>query len=310
VNTQEAEPGFRSYYGRPIIKAPIWEPAVPWYFFLGGLAGASAALGLGARVAGNERLARNATLAGAAAVSVSPILLTADLGRPERFYNMFRVVKVTSPMSIGTWILGASGTALGIAGGCEAFGILPRVKLAAQTAAGVLGLPLTTYTAALVANTAVPVWHEARRELPFVFAGSAAASAGAAAAVATPPAQAGAARRLAIAGALLELAATKAMEMRLGQLLGEPYRQGAAGRFTKLAKGCTVAGAALVGLGGRRRASSAVGGALLLAGSLFERLAVYRAGSQSAADPKYTVAPQRERAARIGSKATTRPSRS
>jgi hypothetical protein len=310
VNTQEAEPGFRSYYGRPIIKAPIWEPAVPWYFFLGGLAGASAALGLGARVVGNERLARNATLAGAAAVSVSPILLTADLGRPERFYNMFRVVKVTSPMSIGTWILGASGTALGIAGGCEAFGILPRVKLAAQTAAGVLGLPLTTYTAALVANTAVPVWHEARRELPFVFAGSAAASAGAAAAVATPPAQAGAARRLAIAGALLELAATKAMEMRLGQLLGEPYRQGAAGRFTKLAKGCTVAGAALVGLGGRRRASSAVGGALLLAGSLFERLAVYRAGSQSAADPKYTVVPQRERAARIGSKATTRPSRS
>jgi hypothetical protein len=310
VNTQEAEPGFRSYYGRPIIKAPIWEPAVPWYFFLGGLAGASAALGLGARVAGNERLARNATLAGAAAVSVSPILLTADLGRPERFYNMFRVVKVTSPMSIGTWILGASGTALGIAGGCEAFGILPRVKLAAQTAAGVLGLPLTTYTAALVANTAVPVWHEARRELPFVFAGSAAASAGAAAAVATPPAQAGAARRLAIAGALLELAATKAMEMRLGQLLGEPYRQGAAGRFTKLAKGCTAAGAALVGLGGRRRASSAVGGALLLAGSLFERLAVYRAGSQSAADPKYTVVPQRERAARIGSKATTRPSRS
>ena len=72
----------------------------------------------------------------------------------------------------------------------------------------------------------MPVWHEARRELPFVFAGSAAASAGAAAAIATPPAEAGAARRLAIVGALLELAATKAMEMRLGQLLGEPYRAG------------------------------------------------------------------------------------
>ena len=308
MSTQGTEPDVRSYYGRPIIKAPIWEPAIPWYFFLGGLAGASAALGLGARVTGNERLARNATLAGAAAVSASPILLTADLGRPERFYNMFRVVKVTSPMSIGTWILGASGTALGIAGSCEALGKLPRVKLAAQTAAGLLGPPLTTYTAALVANTAVPVWHEARRELPFVFAGSAAASAGAAAAIMTPPAQAGAARRLAITGALLELAATKTMEMRLGQLLGEPYRQGAASRLTKLAKGCTAAGAALVAVGGRRRASSAVGGGLLLAGSLFERLAVYRAGTQSAADPKYTVVPQRERAARIGSKVTTRPS--
>ena len=250
---REPEPDFRSYYGRPIIKAPIWEPAIPWYFFLGGLAGASAALGLGARMTGNERLARNATFAGAAAVSVSPILLTADLGRPERFYNMFRVVKITSPMSIGTWILGGCGTALGIAGGCEALGILPRVKLAAQTVAGLLGLPLTTYTAALVANTAVPAWHEARRELPFVFAGSAAASAGGAAAIATRPEQAGAARRLAVAGALLELAASKAMEMRLGQLVGEPYRQDAAGRFTRLAKGCTAAGGALVALGGRRR---------------------------------------------------------
>ena len=308
MNIQETEPDFRSYYGRPIIKAPIWEPAVPWYFFLGGLAGASASLGLGARLAGNERLARNATFTGAAAVGLSPILLIADLGRPERFYNMFRVVKVTSPMSVGNWILGASGTALGIAGGCEALGILPRFKLAAQSLAGLLGLPLTTYTAALVANTAVPVWHEARRELPFVFAGSAAASAGAAASIATSPPQAGAARRLAIAGALLELAAVKAMEMRLGQLLGEPYRQGAAGRFTRLAKGCTAAGAALVALGGRRRAGSVVGGGLLLAGSLFERLAVYRAGIQSAADPKYAVVPQRERAARIGSRATTRPS--
>jgi hypothetical protein len=308
VNIQETEPDFRSYYGRPIIKAPIWEPAVPWYFFLGGLAGASAALGLGARLAGNERLARNATFTGAAAVGLSPILLIADLGRPERFYNMFRVVKVTSPMSVGTWILGASGTALGIAGGCEALGILPRVKLAAQTVAGLLGLPLPTYPAALVANTAVPVWHEARRELPFVFAASAAASAGAAASIATSPPQAGAARRLAIAGALLELAAVKAMEMRLGQLLGEPYRQGAAGRFTRLAKGCTAAGAVLVGLGGRKRTGSAIGGGLLLAGSLFERLAVYRAGIQSAADPKYTVVPQRERAPRIGSRAPTRPS--
>jgi Polysulphide reductase, NrfD len=307
VNIQ-AEPDFRSYYGRPIINAPIWEPAIPVYFFVGGLAGASAALGLGARMTYNERLARNATFAGAAAVGISPILLIADLGRPERFYNMFRVVKVTSPLSIGTWLLGASGTALGIAGSCEALGILPRVKLAAQSAAGLLGLPLTTYTAALVANTAVPAWHEARRELPFVFAGSAAASAGAAAAITTPLAQAGAARRLAIGGALLELAATKAMGIRLGQLLGEPYRQGAAGRFMRLAKGCTAVGAALVALGGRRRAGSTVGGGLLLAGSLFERLAVYRAGTQSAADPKYTVVPQRERAARIGSKATTRPS--
>jgi hypothetical protein len=77
--------------------------------------------------------------------------------------------------------------------------------------------------------------------------------------IATPPAEAGAARRLAIAGALLELAAAKAMEMRLGQLLGEPYRQGAAGRYIRLAKGCNAAAAALVALEGRRRVGSAIG---------------------------------------------------
>ena len=308
MSTEENQAEVRSYYGRPIIKAPIWESAVPWYFFFGGLAGASASLALGARLAGNEQLARNATFAGMAGVGVSPILLTADLGRPERFSNMFRLVKVTSPMSIGTWILSGCGTALGIAGGCEALGILPRVKLAAQTAAGVLGLPLTTYTAALVANTAVPIWHEARRELPFVFAGSAAASAGAAAAITTTPEEAGPARWMAVAGAVLELAASRAMERRLGQLVGEPYRQGAAGRFAKLATGCTAGGGALVVVSGRKRLGSMVGGGLLLAGSLFERFAVYRAGMQSASDPKYTVVPQRERAARSGTRATTRPS--
>ena len=114
--------------------------------------------------------------------------------------------------------------------------------------------------------------------------------------------------RLAVAGAVLELAATRAMEKRLGLLIGEPYREGPAGRSAKLAKGCSAAGAALMALTGRRRTGSVVGGGLLLAGSLFERMAVYRAGSQSAADPKYTVVPQRERAARIGTKATTRPS--
>lgn len=308
MSVENGEPDVVSYYGRPIIKAPIWEPVIAWYFFFGGLAGASAGLGLGARLADNQRLARNATYAGMAGVGVSPFVLIADLGRPERFYNMLRVIKVTSPMSVGTWILTGCGTALGITSGCEALGIFPRVKIAAQTVAGIMGLPLTTYTAALVADTAVPVWHDARRELPFVFAGSAAASAGATAAITTPTKQAGPARRMAVAGALLELAATKAMEYRLGPLISEPYHEGAAGRLAKLAKACTAAGAALMALTGRRRTGSVVAGGLLLAGSLFERKAVFQAGSQSAADPKYVVVPQRERVEREGTQGTVRPS--
>ena len=39
---------FRSYYGRPVIKEPVWkEPDVPAYLFFGGLAGASSVLARG-----------------------------------------------------------------------------------------------------------------------------------------------------------------------------------------------------------------------------------------------------------------------
>ena len=45
-----AEPErYDSYYGRPVIKAPVWKtPDVPLYLFLGGLAGGSSLLAEGA----------------------------------------------------------------------------------------------------------------------------------------------------------------------------------------------------------------------------------------------------------------------
>jgi hypothetical protein len=159
------------------------------------------------------------------------------------------------------------------------------------------GLPLATYTAALLSNTAVPAWHEARRELPFVFAGSAAASAGAAAAIFTPPADAAPARRLAILGVAGEAVSAQLMERRLGEL-AEPYEHGEAATFSRLAKGLSAAGAATIAIRGRSRRGAVLGGAMVLAGSAFERWAVFKAGFGSAADPKYTVGPQRERIAR------------
>jgi hypothetical protein len=38
---------FRSYYGRPVLKAPVWEWKVPAYLFTGGLAAGSAVLAAG-----------------------------------------------------------------------------------------------------------------------------------------------------------------------------------------------------------------------------------------------------------------------
>jgi hypothetical protein len=286
-----------SYYGRPILKEPVWKPEIPCYFFTGGLAGASAVLSLAARAAGNERLAKSSLWIGVAAEIASPALLVSDLGRPERFLNMLRVFKVTSPMSVGSWILAGSGAATTAEAACELFGIFPRLKLVPATVSALLGPPLATYTATLVSDTAIPVWHEARRELPFVFASSAAASAGAAAAMLVRPADAGPARRLAVAGALAENAAFKLMEKRLG-FVGEPYKHGAAGRLRVAAQGATLAGAWLIGRRGRRSRGAAVaGGALVLAGELALRWAVFRAGFQSARDPKYVVEPQRARRA-------------
>ena len=76
----------RRYYGRPVIKPPVWTPEIPLYFFAGGLAGASA----GARrcwrsCAGTRALARRAWALALAGGVVSPALLISDLGRPERF---------------------------------------------------------------------------------------------------------------------------------------------------------------------------------------------------------------------------------
>jgi DMSO reductase anchor subunit len=290
-----SEPAYKSYYGRPILKEPVWKPEIPWYFLTGGIGGASSSLALAARLAGNERLARNAELVAFGAMTVSPLLLIKDLGRPERFYNMLRVFKPTSPMSVGSWLLAVQGTATGIAGLCRIFGVFRPLRRMAENVSGVAGLPLSTYTGALIADTAIPVWYEARRELPFAFAGGAAATAGAAVAAVTEPEAAGPARRLALLGAMLELGAVLAMEKRLGPLLAEPYHEGPSGRYAKLSKSLTASGAAILALAGRRRVGAIAGGALLLAGGACERWAVFKAGLASARDPKYTVVPQRER---------------
>jgi hypothetical protein len=299
----------RSYYGRPVIQEPVWKKEIPVYFFTGGLGGASSVLSLVARVSGNELLAQRSIQIASAADAVSPLLLIADLGRPERFLNMLRVFKVTSPMSVGSWILAYSSAASSVSAFLHTIGRLPRVADLARTASAASGAPLAVYTATLISDTAIPVWHEARRELPFLFGSSAVASAGAAAAIAVPPAQAGPARRLALGGVLVENVLFKVMEKRLG-MLGEPYSKGEASRFKKLGVGCTLGGAALVaGPGRRSRLAAAAGGALVLAGEVAVRFSVFKAGFQSARDPKYTVAPQRERSSRgsYGSGSRTRP---
>jgi DMSO reductase anchor subunit len=286
---------------RPVIKSPVWTWEIPTYFYAGGLAGASAGVSRLAEARGNGVLARRASAVALAGAVASPALLISDLGRPARFLHMLRMFKVTSPMSVGSWILAAFGSAAGAGAADHALGGRLPGGRAARTAAAVLGLPVSSYTAALVANTAVPAWHESRRILPFVFVSGAAASAGGALAALTPVEDAAPARRLALAGAVAELVLKETMEHRLGEL-SDAYKEGTAHRLGMAARTLIAAGGSTILLGGgRSRRSAVAGGALLNAGALAARWSVYKAGFQSAENPRHTVAPQR---ARIASGAT------
>jgi len=287
-------PGRDSYYGQPVIKEPVWTPEIPWYFFFGGLAGASGTFALltGRR---HPALARRAWFSAFAGILVSPALLISDLGRPARFLNMLRMFKITSPMSVGSWVLAGSGGATGGAVLYELTGRFPLLGRPCRVIAGLLGLPLATYTGALIAQTSVPAWHEARRELPALFGAGAAVSAGAAAVALSPVEEAEPARRLALIGAAAELGLVALMEHHLGEL-GEPYHEDEAGTYGQLARGLTAGGAiVLAGPGRRRRAVAVAASGMLLAGAVAERWSVFKAGFQSARDPKYTVAFQRRR---------------
>lgn len=286
---------FTSYYGKPVINSPVWHsPDIPGYFFLGGLAGASSLLGAGAQASGRPGLARAAKTGALGAISLAMAGLVHDLGRPARFLNMLRVVKVTSPMSVGSWILAGYVPAAGMAAASTLTGRAPRLGAAATAAAALLGPALATYTAVLISDTAVPAWHDGYPEMPFVFAGSAAAAAGGLGLLAAPAGQNAPARNLALLGAVAEAAAFERMTRRMG-MVAEPYHAGRAGAYVRASQVLALLGGAGALLGRRNRTVAALSGAALLGASAAIRWGGFHAGLASAADPKYTVVPQRER---------------
>ncbi|MER8056311.1 MULTISPECIES: NrfD/PsrC family molybdoenzyme membrane anchor subunit [unclassified Streptomyces] len=308
---------FSSYYGRPVLNKPTWKALdIAGYLYLGGLAGASSLLAAGGELTGRPGLAAPAKVGAAGAISLSLAALVHDLGRPARFLNMLRVFKPTSPMSVGSWLLvGYAPLTMAAAAfetadryrllGATAAEVARRHRLvgsAATVAAAVLGPAVATYTAVLLSDTAVPSWHEGYRQLPFVFAGSAAAAASGLALATAPVGQAGPARRTALLGAGLELGAFQLMKRRMG-ITAEPFDRGRPRLLLRACEALTVTGAALALLSGRlrdRRVALAAGTALLT-GSAALRFGVFHAGVASAEDPRYTVVPQRERLRAQGS---------
>lgn len=281
----------RSYYGLPIVRRPAWTWEVPLYFFTGGTAGALSAVSILARWNGQHRMGRTARRLALAGALVSPALLISDLGRPARFLNMLRVLRPTSPMSLGSWTLAGFGGALGMAEAAELAGLPVVVTGTLEGAAGILGPILANYTAVLLGDTANPIWRGGRHLLPFVFSGSSLAAAGGALCLAGPEEGRSASRRMVVAGTALEQAAFLGMESQLGPI-AEPYRTGPGGRLARAHRMASWAGALLVLAGGRSRLLLRLGGVLALGSSALLRQAVYRAGFQAADDPGYLVESQ------------------
>ncbi|GAB3561259.1 polysulfide reductase NrfD [Spelaeicoccus albus] len=301
---------FSSYYGRPVVKPPPWENPIAAYLFLGGVAGGSALLAFGGQAAGLTTLRRNCRLAAISAAGAGTVCLVADLGRPERFLHMLRTFKVTSPMSIGSWILSAFSAAASIPALCELdrvsghrvpIGPLRKALRALEAPAGVgaaiLGAPLSAYTAALLADTAVPSWNAAREDLPFVFVSSAGLASGGLAMITTPASEAGPARKLAVLGVAGDLLASQIMEKRMDPVSAEPLNEGRPGAMLKWSR--RLAAAAGIGtiVAGRHRAVAVASGLALLGASVLTRFGIHQAGIRSAEDPRFTIEPQKARLA-------------
>lgn len=154
-----------SYYGLPVVKAPHWRWLVITYFFFGALAGGGFMVGTIADFFSRDRaLVRAARYLSLAAILPSPPLLILDLGRPERFLNMLRIVKLRSPMSLGSWALSGLGMFSGIVAGLQLLSDLrgkPTMQSVSRVAE-ILGVPFAIfvcgYTGVLLAITNIPVW--------------------------------------------------------------------------------------------------------------------------------------------------------
>jgi formate-dependent nitrite reductase membrane component NrfD len=163
----------RDYYGIPPIKEPPWTWEIPVYFWLGGIGAGAHVASTIAQMLGNTdraflRASRYTTLM---MMILSPILLILDLGRPERFFKMLRIVKWRSPMSMGTWALSVFSMLTGLVAASQAAedGLLGRENTVARLASAlparllsVLALPfgffVGAYTGVLIGATSVPMW--------------------------------------------------------------------------------------------------------------------------------------------------------
>lgn len=259
-----------SYYEQPLLKGPVWTWEVPLYFFVGGAAGAAAAIGEVARLTGADAsLVRDARWIAAIGATASAPLLISDLGRPERFLNMLRVLKPQSPMSVGAWTLA-------VFGGASTAAVVPLrgVRTLGAMTSAATGLVMATYTGVLLGASAIPAWKEHVKLLPAHFGASALGSA--VSLLELRGHRQSALHSLGLGAAAFESLAAVAIETG-DDRASAPLRGSTMVRVAGALSGPIPL---LLRLFGKRRAAAAA----TLAGSLLTRFAWVEAGKQSAKD--------------------------
>ena len=163
----------KNYYGIPPIKHAHWTWQIPVYFWIGGIGAGAHLFTTVAQILGHEdeALTRAGRYTVLASMLLSPILLIWDLGRPERFYNMLRIIKLRSPMSTQSWSVFAFGNLGGLIAARQVAddGLLGQdnflvrlVKLIPARFLSVVALPVGlnvgSNTGNLISATSVPIW--------------------------------------------------------------------------------------------------------------------------------------------------------
>lgn len=171
-----------TYHGKPALKPSVYGWTVAFYIFIGGLAGATQVIATAADLIaspGANGIILGGRVIALAGAILGGILLIMELHTKQRFINMLRIIRLTSPMSIGTYVLMSFGfwslaaLACGLAG--------PHwLTLIFACLAAIAGWFMMTYTASLLGATSTPLWASAPGCLAVRFAASAMASGAAA----------------------------------------------------------------------------------------------------------------------------------
>jgi formate-dependent nitrite reductase membrane component NrfD len=274
-----------------VLKPPTWTWQVPLYFFVGGVAGISALVAMVAHLFGNAGLLRAGLWVGFAGALISAPLLIADLGRPTRFLNMLRVLKLRSAMSVGAWTLAGFSCAMGLAVVCHelilaGYGndFLLVLEWVAEISAALSGLILASYTSVLLGVTAIPVWSENRKLVPVVFLTGGLGSAAALLELLgflVPVTQS-----IGIVASAVETLVAVIIELR-GRYVDRPLREGVVGWLTRA--GGALAGPASLLLRifwGHSSVARYLAAVCFIVGALISRYAWIGAGRVSSRDPQ------------------------